>query len=470
MKNYKSLEQEIEEVYQIDNTISILSWDIAVNMPKGSADSRADEISLLSKISHSRLKSDKVSELIELANMDVDQLDNWQNANLREIKKKVEYANCISDDLQNRYILASTRSELIWREAKEENNFSKLKPYLQEVLNCVREIAEARSTLLNSTKYDALIDEYDPFRKTEEIKQIFGILGKSLPNLIEQIVDRQKSDSILPIKEVTIKQQKLIGKKIMETMGFDFRCGRVDESAHPFCGGTPFDIRLTNRYNKNNFISGIMGIIHETGHALYEQNLPMKYKNQPVGRALGMTVHESQSLFMEMQVGRSEEFCEFLSKLLQDNFGLKGEEYSVSNLYKIYTRVKPDFIRVDADEVTYPMHIILRFEIEELLINKELELDDLPDIWNHKMQKYLGISPYTHREGCLQDIHWPSGSFGYFPAYTLGAMVASQLMKKLTELKYIQKYTESRVQDKIDLYQSLLMNMIGDMKYFDYNK
>lgn len=433
MKNYKSLEQEIEEISQINNVISILSWDIAVNMPVGSAESRANEIALLSAIANSRLKSTKISELINLADTEAGQLSNWQIANLREIRKKVEYARCVSDDLQKRYIAATTRSELVWREARKENDFNKLKPYLQEVLICVRELAEAKASLLNCSKYDALVDEYDPSRNTEDLKQIFTVLKTSIPDLIKQIVEKQRTENVLLIGEVPIEQQRVISRKIMNIMGFDFDRGRLDDSTHPFCGGTAFDVRLTNRYSKDDFISGVMGIIHETGHALYEQNLPTGYKNQPVGRANGMAIHESQSLFMEMQVGRSKEFCEFLSKLLKDEFGFKGQEYSADNLYKLNTRVKPSFIRVDADEVTYPMHVMLRFEIEELLINNELTLDDIPDLWNKKMQEYLGIVPNKNSEGCLQDIHWPSGWFGYFPAYTCGAIIASMLTRAARE-------------------------------------
>jgi len=224
-----------------------------------------------------------------------------------------------------------------------------------------------------------------------------------------------------------INQQRLIAKKIIEAMGFDFTFGRLDESTHPFCGGTPFDVRITNRYQGEDFLSGIMNIIHETGHALYEQHLPTIYKNQPVGKAKGMAIHESQSLFMEMQIGRSKDFCTFLSKLLKDEFNLTGIEYSTDNLYKLSTRVTPSLIRVDADEVTYPMHVILRFEIEELLINNKIGLHELPAIWNEKMYQYLGVRPKSDKEGFLQDIHWPSGWFVYLPAYTLGAIIASML-------------------------------------------
>ena len=433
MQNYPLLEKEIEEINQISNVIDILSWDIAVNMPIGSAESRTNEISLLSSIIHSRLKSNKINDLINAADAEISQLNIWQIANLREIKRKKLYVSCISDDLQKRYISAATKSELIWREARKDNDFNKLKPYLREVLVCVQELSEAKASLLNCTKYDALLDEYDPARKTENLKQIFTNLKTVLPDLIKQIVDKQKAETVLPITEVPIEQQKLIGRKIMEIMGFDFTRGRIDDSTHPFCGGTAFDVRITNRYKNGDFISGIMGIVHETGHALYEQNLPANYKNQPVGKAKGMAIHESQSLLMEMQIGRSKEFCEFFSKLLNNEFGFKGEEYSADNLYKLNTRVKPSLIRVDADEVTYPMHVTLRFEIEELLINKELTLDDIPDFWNKKMQEYLGVVPNTNSEGCLQDIHWPSGWFGYFPAYTCGAIIASMLMKAAKE-------------------------------------
>ena len=429
MQNYLQLEKEIEEINQISNAVSILSWDIAVNMPIGSAESRTNDISLLSSIIHSRLKSNKINDLINAADTETSQLNAWQSVNLQEIKRKVLYISCVSDDLQKRYITAATKSELVWREARKDNDFNKLKPYFKEVLDCVQELAGAKASLLNCTKYDALLDEYDPSRKTTDLKQIFTNLKTVLPDLTKQIVDKQKTEMVLPINEVPIEQQKLIGRKIMEVMGFDFTRGRIDDSTHPFCGGTSFDVRITNRYKTDDFISGIMGIVHETGHALYEQNLPANYKNQLVGKAKGMAIHESQSLLMEMQVGRSKEFCEFLSKLLNDEFGLKGQEYSADNLYKLNTRVRPSLIRVDADEVTYPMHVMLRFEIEELLINKELTLNDIPDFWNKKMQEYLGVVPNANSEGFLQDIHWPSGSFGYFPAYTCGAIIASMLME-----------------------------------------
>ncbi len=437
MKHYTLLEQELEQISQINNVISILYWDIAVNIPQGAIDSRTNEISLLSSMAHSRLQSKKLAELVESVSENLNMLDIWQLANLQETKRRIVESTCIDYDLRKRYVTASAKCELIWRNARKNNDYLSLKPYLQTVLDCTQEMAKSKAATLNCTVYDALLDTYDPDRKLDEIKITFNNIKKNIPQLIAQIVEKQSKEHVLPIVDTINKeQQKLIAKRLMAIMEFDCTKGRLDESTHPFCQGTPDDIRLTNRYDERNFISGIMGIMHETGHALYEQNLPSKYKNQPVGKAKGMAVHESQSLFMEMQVGRSREFCEFLSMLLKDEFGFKGQEYSGENLYKLMTRVKPSFIRVEADEVTYPMHVIIRLELEELLISGDLTLDDLPYYWNNKMQEYLGITPPTDTDGCLQDIHWPMGSFGYFPSYTNGAIIASMLMKKAQEVNH----------------------------------
>lgn len=432
INNYKKLENEFLKISHFNNILSIIHWDIATNLQSGSAESRTNEMVTLSSLVHSMVKSVELKELLSLAKEEAKYLDEWQNANVREIERKILDANCIDDDLQKRFVAASTESELVWRKARENNDYNLFKPHLQKVLDYTKEIAKARGAAFALKPYDALVDMYDPARKTSEIREVFSSLKENIPGLIDKIIEKQKTENIIDSpSKINKKLQKAIGKRIMEKMQFDFTKGRLDESTHPFCGGTADDVRLTTRYSESNFITGLMGIIHETGHALYEQNLPKQYKNQPVGQAKGMAFHESQSLFMEMQVARSQQFTEFLAKLLRDEFNFKGEEYSSRNLYKIMTKVKRDFIRVDADEITYPMHVILRFEIEELLINDNLDLDELPNFWNSKMQEYLNIKPSTNSLGCLQDIHWSSGGFGYFPAYTNGAIIASMFMKKI---------------------------------------
>ena len=213
----------------------------------------------------------------------------------------------------------------------------------------------------------------------------------------------------------------------MAAIGFDFDRGRLDVSHHPFCGGGSEDIRITTRYDIDDFSSSLMGIMHETGHAMYEMGLPKAWRYQPVGAPLGMAIHESQSLLIEMQVCRSRSFLNYAGPLMQEFFGVNNNELGIENLYRLYTHVEPGFIRVDADEVTYPAHIILRYRLERALISGDLSLPDLPTAWNDGMQKLLDIEPPNNRLGCLQDIHWPSGDFGYFPTYTLGAMIAAQL-------------------------------------------
>lgn len=216
----------------------------------------------------------------------------------------------------------------------------------------------------------------------------------------------------------------------MKALGFDFDHGRLDESHHPFCGGTYDDVRLTTRYDDGDFTSALMGILHETGHAMYDQGLPKEWRGQPVGSDRGMSVHESQSLLIEMQACRSSEFLEYAAPLLRKTFGGSGEAWSVENLTRLYTKVDKGFIRVDADEVTYPAHVILRFNLERAAIAGDLQMADLPGAWNEGLKDILGITPPTDREGCLQDIHWYDGAWGYFPTYTLGAMTAAQLFAK----------------------------------------
>ncbi|NQY93345.1 MAG: carboxypeptidase M32, partial [Campylobacteraceae bacterium] len=245
--------------------------------------------------------------------------------------------------------------------------------------------------------------------------------------LINDVVEKQKSESFIkPRAPFLIEKQKELGLKVMKHLGFDFTRGRIDISSHPFCGGVPEDVRITTRYDENDFIQSLMGTVHETGHARYEQNLPLSYISLPVGNARSMGIHESQSLFFEMQMGRGRPFLESIHSYIIESFG-NSDAFSIDNLCKIYAHVKPDYIRVDADEVTYPAHVMLRYEIEKALINGELEPKDIPEVWDEKMQSYLGINTKgNYKNGVMQDVHWTEGLIGYFPSYTLGAMYAAQ--------------------------------------------
>ena len=292
-----------------------------------------------------------------------------------------------------------------------------------------RQEAQIRADARGGSRYDALLDIFEPDMTSARLDSLFADLKSWLPSLLSQAVEKQaKQTLIAPQGPFPIAEQRELGLQAMRILGFDFDGGRLDISAHPFCGGVPQDVRITTRYNENDLLSALFGVIHETGHARYEQNLPRPWVDQPVGLARSTAIHESQSLFFEMQLGRSERFLNRLLPAVRERFGDRPA-FSQENFVAWNQQVKPGFIRVDADEVSYPAHVILRYEIERALIDGEIEVDDIPSLWDEKMQHWLGLSTTgNYRDGCMQDIHWTDGGFGYFPSYTLGAMYAAQLM------------------------------------------
>ena len=324
---------------------------------------------------------------------------------------------------------ATSRAEMAWREARATSDFALLAPHLREVLALQRETARHKGEALGLAPYDALLDQYDPGLRQARIDPIFATLRDALPTLIDEARTRQEREGA-PIPLVgpfPAAAQRALGETLMRALGFDFTRGRLDTSLHPFCGGATGDVRITTRYCESDFTRATMGVLHETGHALYEQGRPREWLRQPVGDARGMTIHESQSLLIEMQACRTRAFLDYLAPLVRAIFGRDDAALSAGNLHRIYTRVEPGFIRVDADEVTYPAHILLRYDLERALIGGELEVANLPAAFNAGMRDSLGLTVTDDALGCLQDIHWPSGAWGYFPTYTLGAITAAQL-------------------------------------------
>lgn len=434
INNYQKLAEKFEQISHLKAISGLTHWDAAVMMPSGSAAKRHVEMATLQSLIHQMSTSKEMDDLIEAAGGDEESLNDWQKANLKLIKKSHDKVKCISSEMSREFSIASSESEFTWRQCRAENNFEKLVPYLNRVFKAATTIAGAQAETAKKSAYDVLVDSFDPDRCVAEINPVFNTLKVELPSLMHKIIERQSSEKVLELTEkIDEATQKAIGLKVLSSMGFDLNRGRLDKSTHPFCIGGRFDVRMTTRYDESNFLSSLFGVIHETGHGLYQQNLPEQYMYQAVGEPKGMAFHESQSLIMEMQAGSSKSFMQFLARLLRDEFGFKGPEYSAENLYKLMTRVKPSFIRVDADEVTYPLHVILRFEIEQEIVAGNVKAIDLPKVWNDKMKEYLGIVPDTYANGCLQDIHWPSGWLGYFPSYTNGAIIASMLMKKAKE-------------------------------------
>lgn len=319
-------------------------------------------------------------------------------------------------------------SVLIWRTQRANNDWTGFEKNWAEVVKLSQEEAQIRADANGTTPYDAMLNVYEPGTTSASLDTLFSDVKTWLPSLIDEAIEKQKSNNILlPNGHYPAEKQKALGLQVMKLLQFDFEHGRLDESVHPFCGGVPTDVRITTRYDESEFMQSLMGIVHETGHARYEQGLPKELAGTPAGEARSMGIHESQSLFFEMQIGRNNAFIDHLARLASNHFS--GNEFAKDNLAKIYTRVEKGFIRVDADELTYPAHVILRYEIERDLMNGVIKHTDVPELWNEKMKAYLGLSTEGNfKNGCMQDIHWTDGSFGYFPSYTLGAMYAAQFM------------------------------------------
>lgn len=427
---YGRLERRFARLQALRDAEAMLHWDLATMMPRGGAASRSDQLAVLKSVRHGILTASETGDLIGEAEAEGD-LDAWQEANLREMRRAWAHATALTEDQVDALSRAVSACEGAWRTARADSDFAAALPFLERVLALVRETAAAKAEKLGLSRYDALLDEYEPDGRADEIDRVFGRLAEFLPPFLGQVMDRQAA---LPAAErpegpFPIDRQRDLAVRLMERFGFDFDHGRLDVSLHPFCGGTPDDVRITTRYDEDDFTSALMGVLHETGHALYERGLPGAWRNQPVGEARGMAMHESQSLLVEMQVCRSQAFIGFLAPHAREAFAGSGPAWEPSNLYRLYTRVAPGCIRVDADEVTYPAHVILRYELERAMIAGDLQARDLPGAWNDGMRRLLGLTPPDDRRGCLQDIHWFDGAWGYFPTYTLGALTAAQLFE-----------------------------------------
>ena len=426
---YAELERRFGRLSAINRAGAILNWDRSTMMPDGASEDRADQLATLNVLAHEIVVAPDMPDLLSRAEEGRGILGAWQAANLREMRHAWTHANALPGDLVEARTRAASACEMAWREAKKGADFERLLPTLGEVVTLTHRVGEAKAAALGLPLYDALLDEYEPGGRSARIDTLFGELRAFLPDLLRAVTERQeRARAPLPLDgPFPVEAQRGLGERLIRTIGFDFTHGRLDVSAHPFTGGTPDDVRITTRYDEADFARALMGVLHECGHALYELGLPSDWRRQPVGNARGMVLHESQSLLMEMQACRSDAFIAFAAPLMRAAFGKTGPAWEADNIHRLYTRVAPGFIRVDADEVTYPLHIMLRYRLERAILGGDLALADLPGAWNDGMKELLGIVPPNDAVGCLQDIHWPDGAWGYFPTYTLGALAAAQL-------------------------------------------
>lgn len=430
MSAYAKLEARFGRIGAVEEAIGFLHWDASAMMPPGGAASRGEQLATLRVIAHEELTAPDLADLLADAEGDAgNRLDHWQRANLREMRRRRRHAMAVPGDLVAALSQARSRSETAWRAARPANAFAAALPGLEEVLAVTRDIAAAKAEALGLAPYEALLDQYEPGATTAEIDRLFAEIEAFLPRLLDAALGRQRARG--PVRDpegpFPLDAQRRAARLLIGRLGFDFAHGRLDESAHPFTGGSPDDVRLTTRYDEADPSQALMAALHECGHGLYQRGLPSAWRRQPVGRARGMAVHESQSLFVEMQVCRSRAFAVSAAPLLHDIFGGPRECWGEAALYRRLTRVRPGPIRVDADEVTYPAHVILRYRLERAMVAGDLEPRDLPAAFNDGLRKAIGVTPPSDRDGVLQDIHWYDGLWGYFPTYTLGALIAAQL-------------------------------------------
>ncbi len=422
---YQSLHSTFDRLYRFQHLKNIAGWDQAANMPAKGNEARAAATAELAALIHGIQTDPKLGEWIRDAEQE--SLDATQRANLREIRRTWLSATALSEEFVRAQELATSRCEHAWRAQRPANDWKGFLENFESVLMLAREQAKRLSDVLEVSPYEAMMSLYEPGLRTADLDRWFGDLRSWLPTLIQDVLAKQAKESVqIPQGPFDLRAQRDLCEKVMRALGFDFEAGRLDVSTHPFCGGVPEDVRITTRFRADEFLPSLYGTIHETGHARYEQNLPRALLGQPVARARSMALHESQSLFFEMQLGCHPGFVGRLSPMVAEAFGAQPA-FASENLARLLTRVKPGFIRVDADEVTYPAHILLRYDIERSLIEGTMEARDIPERWDQLMQELLGVDTRgNYRDGPLQDIHWPAGLFGYFPCYTLGAMYAAQ--------------------------------------------
>ncbi|UJP05497.1 MAG: carboxypeptidase M32 [Nitrosomonas sp.] len=431
---YQHLVQKLEEISHLNGVMSTLGWDQEVVMPSGAGEARAKQMAALAGVIHERMTDPALGEgLYELANRHWQTLGADEQCNVREALRNYELETKVPKRLVQEMVELSSRGHEVWVKARQQNKFADFAPVLRRFLEL--KIAWAQCVAPESTPYDANIDLFERGTTMAVITPVFERLKQELIPLIGAIQQHaERVDASCLHGLFALDKQEALARKISSDIGFDFSQGRMDVSVHPFCGGShPTDVRITTRYKENNFAESLYSIIHETGHALYEQGRPHHLGDLPITESLTMGIHESQSLFWERMIAQSKPFFRHYFGLIQQTFPDNFRDADADTLYRAVNHCKPDFIRVEADEVTYPLHVILRYEIEKGLFDGSMAVDDLPEIWNAFMQKYLGITPPNDTLGVLQDSHWSSGAFGYFPSYTLGAIYACQFYRAMLD-------------------------------------
>ena len=423
MSAYSQLCTMATEMALLESTSAVLGWDQETYMPPKALEHRAQQVGYLGGKGHALFTSKKFRLLLDKA--EAEELPPVQAANVREWRRLNNRAVRLSQKLVEEFSVTSSRAKAAWVDARKHSDFAQFAPHLDKLLQLTRKKADKWG--FTTEPYDALLDEFEPGAKAGEISTLFDSLRPQLSALAKEAVARCASvpaDALEGDYPVHLQQQ--LNREVAESIGFDFEAGRIDTTAHPFCTKLgPRDVRLTTRDHATDFTSSLFGVLHEAGHGMYEQGLPAKDYGLPSGTAVSLGIHESQSRLWENHVGRSRAFWERWLPRAKELF--PALKLSLEDFLKALYRVEFSFIRVEADEATYDLHILLRFLLERRMLNRELKIKDLPKAWNEQFEELFGLTPPDHAHGCLQDIHWSMGALGYFPTYTLGNLNAAQL-------------------------------------------
>ncbi|WP_437191399.1 carboxypeptidase M32 [Planctomicrobium sp. SH527] len=430
---YSKLVDELREQAVLRSCAALLGWDEQTNLPVHGAEHRANQLALLAGMCHEKYTHPKIKDLLEELTDDaaLGGTDSVEAANVREARRNYEKSTKLPRRLVEELSRVSTLAQQAWIEARQQSDFDKFEPWLTKMVELKREEADAQGSA-SGIRYDALLDDYEPGATAEQLNAVFTPLREHLVELVAAIRDSgiHPDISILE-RQYPVDVQKNLSIEAAKLIGFNFDAGRLDIAAHPFCSGIgPGDCRLTTRYNEHHFSGALFGTLHEAGHGIYEQGLPTEAFGLSAGDSCSLGIHESQSRMWENLVGRSHAFWEFFYPRTQQAFPAALQNVSLEQFYQVINDVRPSWIRVEADEVTYNLHIMLRFEIEQALISGSVAAKDVPDVWNDAFTSYFGMTPTSASQGCLQDVHWSAGLFGYFPTYSLGNMYASQFFEK----------------------------------------
>ncbi|WP_088069110.1 carboxypeptidase M32 [Gottfriedia luciferensis] len=429
-KEYEaSFLEYVRKMLNIQEAISVLYWDLRTGAPKNAISQRSIVISQLAsdvyKMSTSKEMEHYLITLEEAISAGMCSIEIEKTVEV--LRKQFDRNTKIPLNEYEAYIKCQAISESIWAEAKEENNFAKFEPYLTEIIEYKRKFVEYLG--YENCKYDTYLDQYEPGMTVEKLDEVFSEVREKIVPIVKAISMSGKNFEREEMKAFVPKhKQKEICEQLLTTLGYNFDSGRLDATPHPFATTLNLgDVRVTTKYHENNFEKALFSTIHECGHALYEQNISKDFEGLPIAQGASLGIHESQSLLYEKMIGQSYEFWKNYYPKLKSQLNGLLDTISLDEFYKVVNSSKPSFIRIEADELTYPLHVMIRYEIEKELLDGNIQVKELPTIWNKKMEDYLGIIPPTDREGVLQDVHWSMGHFGYFPTYALGAMYAAQI-------------------------------------------